>query len=100
MILECSRRCIEEEKQYVTVCNTVVHYDVFSLFQGLRNLVNFSEEVLEVYKYTFSQKGALTPTINYHRNMFDSMGVQLGMVQVPTLLIWVRIKEIVTVTIC
>ncbi len=50
---------------------------------------NFSNDVVEVYKYTFSQRGALTPTINYHRNMFYGLENVHGTIEVPTLLIWV-----------
>ena len=54
---------------------------------------NFSDDVLEAFKYTFSQKGALTPTINYHRNVFNIGERTPGPfkpLEVPTLLLWVR----------
>ncbi len=58
---------------------------------------NFSDDTLEAFKYTFSQEGALTPPLNYIRNMFNverkssSTGNIVQLIDTPTLLIWVLI---------
>ena len=59
--------------------------------QGAHNKDAFPDEVIEAYKYTFSQPGAFTPPINYYRNMeeIENAGENWGPIEVPTLLIWV-----------
>ena len=65
----------------------------FYYLQGLRNRDNFSEEILEAFKYTFSQgKNCLTPPINYIRNIFNGLARRKGPskpIDIPVLLIWV-----------
>ena len=60
--------------------------------QGARNKDAFPPDVVEAFKYTFSQPGAITPTINYHRSMFSyrkkTETPSKKTVQVPTLVIW------------
>ena len=49
-----------------------------------------TEETVEVFKYEFSKPGALTPVINYHRNMLQAMKLgKLQPIDVPTLIVWV-----------
>ena len=53
-----------------------------------------SDEVLEAYKYVYSQPGAITAFVNYYRCMFSEKGRNKGapkMIEIPTLLIWVHI---------
>ena len=50
---------------------------------------------MEAFKYTFSQPGAFTAAMNYHRNAFNSaMKVahsNSAKIEKPILLIWVSI---------
>ena len=59
---------------------------------GVRNKANFSQDVLEAYKYTFSQPGALTGPINHYRCIFKedvfAKAKKKTPIQVPTLVIW------------
>lgn len=49
-----------------------------------------TEETVEAFKYEFSKPGALTPIINYHRNMLNGMKQgKLQPIEVPTLIVWV-----------
>ncbi|XP_068249626.1 epoxide hydrolase 1-like isoform X3 [Palaemon carinicauda] len=58
-------------------------------FRGEHNKEAFPDDVMEVYKYYFSQKGALTPPINYYRNIDFGRGTEnIPVVTVPTLIIW------------
>ena len=69
-------------------------YSFFNyLFQGqragVRNRAGFPPEILEAYKYVFSQPGALTPPINYIRCVFKSfVTAALKKIENETLLIW------------
>ena len=55
----------------------------------------FSKEIMEAFKYVFSQPGALTAAINYYRNMFKvrekltNANSYSGKVEKPVLIIWV-----------
>ena len=61
----------------------------------MKNNEAFSKEVMEAFKYAFSQPGALTAAINYHRNMFKvrekltNSDRYSGKVEKPVLIIWV-----------
>jgi len=59
---------------------------------GVRNKAAFPPDVVEAYKYTFSQPGALTASINYHRCMFEQLEETRAYlrrnIDVPTLIIW------------
>ena len=63
------------------------------LLQGVRNRESSSAEVVEAYKYTFSQPGALTGPINYYRCIHlaqqDMKAFVNRKIDVPTLIIWV-----------
>lgn len=61
------------------------------MLQGLRNKENISAESMEAYKYTFSQPGALTPPINYYRNLLTQKPLKRAAqkIAVPALFIWV-----------
>ena len=63
------------------------------LLQGVRNRASFPPEVVEAYKYTFSQPGALTAPINYYRCLHearDDMKPYLNRkINMPTMSIWV-----------
>ena len=51
-----------------------------------------SRDVLEAYKYTISQPGAVNAFINYYRCMLKQKrgkGATSKMIETPTLLIWV-----------
>jgi pimeloyl-ACP methyl ester carboxylesterase len=50
---------------------------------------NFTDDDIEAYKYTFGQIGAMTPPINYYRNMF-SRGPKkpFKLIDTPTLVLW------------
>ena len=65
------------------------------LIQGLKkNKGNFTAEMVEAYKYVFSQPGALTAPINYYRCMFKQTRERKGApkaIETPTLIIWVSI---------
>ncbi len=63
-----------------------------SLIQGLKkNKGNFTVEVMEAYKYVFSQPGALTGPFNYFRCIFKprKMEKSTQKIEVPILIIWV-----------
>ena len=65
--------------------------------QGARNKAAFPSDVIEAYKYTFSQPGALTAPLNYYRCMLQrrrEMGKASAKktIEVPTLIIWVSTK--------
>lgn len=53
-------------------------------------------EDINAYKYVFSRPGRLTAAVNYYRAMFLYPGkpVSSDKLKVPTLVIWVRINEI------
>ena len=59
---------------------------------GVRNRAGFPPEILEAYKYVFSQPGALTPPVNYIRCVFkvdESFdGAVSKKIENETLLIW------------
>lgn len=58
--------------------------------KGLRNKAGFSKEVLEAFKYNFSQPGACTAAINYYRNLFsDARPRHTEKIEKPVLVIWV-----------
>ena len=62
------------------------------LLQGLKNKRKFTAEMVEAYKYVFSQPGALTAPINYYRCLFNQRGEKKGApnaIETPTLVIWV-----------
>ena len=69
--------------------------------QGARNTAAFPPEVIEAYKYTFSQPGALTAAINYHRCIFSQVFNQRvqprQLIEVPSLIIWVCMYYVQTV---
>ena len=50
-------------------------------------------EVMEAFKYTFSQPGAFTAALNYHRNGFSAAIKEAtsntAKIEKPILLIWV-----------
>ena len=59
---------------------------------GACNKAAFPPDVVEAYKYTFSQPGALTAPLNYYRCMLQRRR-ELGKasaknIEVPTLIIW------------
>ncbi|XP_072005318.1 epoxide hydrolase 3 isoform X2 [Engystomops pustulosus] len=47
-----------------------------------------SKDEIEAFVYYPSQKGALTPALNYYRNLFGFFPVKAQDVLVPTLLLW------------
>ena len=55
------------------------------------NHAAFSEEIVEAYKFMFSQPHGLTCPINYYRKMFKQRAAsgKKSKVEPPTLLIWV-----------
>lgn len=55
------------------------------------NRAAFTEEVVEAYKFMFSQPHGLTCPINYYRRMFTQVTApgKKTKVEPPTLLIWV-----------
>ena len=56
---------------------------------GVRNRAGFPPEILEAYKYVFSQPGALTPPVNYIRCIPKSLGgADSKKIENETLLIW------------
>ena len=61
----------------------------------MQSKTSFPPEVSEAYKYVFSKSGALTAPLNYYRCLHvrdntDSRTSLSKMIDVPTLLIWVR----------
>ena len=62
-----------------------------SLSQGPKSNIPNRDEVIEAYKYVFSQPGAFTPPINYYRAMmrYPEKPPNSDPINVPTLLIWV-----------
>ncbi|GAP95989.1 alpha/beta fold hydrolase [Leptolyngbya sp. NIES-2104] len=62
-----------------------------SAFLGMAvNKNAFTKEDIEQYKNALAKRGALTATINYYRNAFQSgiVGKNWGVLNVPTLMIW------------
>lgn len=59
-----------------------------------RDKTNFTDEVIEAFKYSASRPGALTAMMNYYRSMLwappapEAIGVPT--LEMPTLIIWVR----------
>nr|XP_053634009.1 epoxide hydrolase 4-like [Cherax quadricarinatus] len=61
------------------------------MFRGTKkNVLAFPDDVIEAFKYYYSQKGAFTPPINYYRNIVigDSRKLPVSKIRVPTLVIW------------
>ena len=52
-----------------------------------------TDDILEAFKYAFSRPGALTPPINYYRNMLYISQKKAGgpetTIEIPTLVVWV-----------
>ena len=64
----------------------------YSLLQGLKkNKGSFTAEIVEAYKYVFSQPGALTAPLNYYRCIFKESKIKKSTqkIEVPILIIWV-----------
>ncbi|GMR62949.1 hypothetical protein PMAYCL1PPCAC_33144 [Pristionchus mayeri] len=63
-----------------------------SKFAGLKNQQNFTDEDAEAWKATFSQKGALTPPINYYRALVrgrdEAVDIINRVAKPSTLIIW------------
>ncbi|MBE9014081.1 hypothetical protein IQ250_28225 [Pseudanabaenaceae cyanobacterium LEGE 13415] len=62
-----------------------------SAFLGMAvNKDAFTKEDIEKYKDAMAKRGALTSTINYYRNAFESgiVGKNWGVLDIPTLIIW------------
>lgn len=61
--------------------------------QGVRNRAMMPAEVIEAYKYVFSRPGALTPPINYYRNLtIQARAFKKGpfkKINLPVLFLWV-----------
>lgn len=58
-------------------------------FRGGQYKEAYPDNVIEAYKYYYAQKGALTPPINYYRNIDFGRGTEnIPKVTVPTLIIW------------
>ncbi|CAD6199575.1 unnamed protein product [Caenorhabditis auriculariae] len=57
---------------------------------GIKNRKNFTDEDLLAWKYVFSQEEALTPPINYYRQLLDAPHISKtdSIVQPPVLIIW------------
>lgn len=53
-----------------------------------KNTEVFTEEVIEAYKYYFSQKGALSAAVNFYRNIDFTSSLHIPKIRVPTLIIW------------
>jgi hypothetical protein len=64
-----------------------------SLLQGLKkNKGSFTPEMVEAYKYVFSQPGAITAPLNYYRCIFKNRNrtkKSTQKIEVPILIIWV-----------
>ena len=62
-----------------------------------KNKDKFTTEIVEAYKYVFSQPGALTAPLNYYRSMFKQGKTKSGAqkIEVPVLIIWVSLWYIV-----
>ena len=77
---------------YMHAC-THTHTHTHTHMQGARNKAAFPPDVVDAYKYTFSQPGALTASLNYHRCMLpqrEKTSAPLkNSIDVPTLIIWV-----------
>ncbi|CAF0755118.1 unnamed protein product [Didymodactylos carnosus] len=56
---------------------------------GLVNTINMDHDDIEVYKYTFAQRGTAKSAINYYRAMFRyQFDLSHSYISAPTLLIW------------
>jgi hypothetical protein len=55
----------------------------------------FTAEMVEAYKYVFSQPGAITAPLNYYRCILKGMNMKMGSkkIEVPILIIWVSSRE-------
>ena len=72
--------------------NAVRSFIYTALFQGLKkNKGNFTAEIVEAYKYVFSQPGAITAPLNYYRCLFKQRKVKKSAqkFEMPILIIWV-----------
>ena len=113
MTLGCTQlymHLVHPNQCYVTticVCVDMCMYECPAL-QGLRkNKGNFTAEMVEAYKYVFSQPGALTAPLNYYRCIFKIMNMKMGTkkIEVPILVIWVssslfQYMDVMTITYC
>ena len=68
---------------------------IIFILKGLKNQSNFTEEMTDAFKYIYSQKGALTPPINYYRNLFNNKDRVPKNIEVPVLLIWVQLNLLI-----
>lgn len=72
------------------LCLAVNDYEELSRFysEGNKNAEIFTDEVMEAYKYYFSQKGALSVVVNFYRNIDFMSTLHIPKIKVPTLIIW------------
>ena len=57
----------------------------------MKNKGNIMDEIVEAYKYVFSQPGAITAPLNYYRCIFKRPKVKSAtkMLEMPILIMWV-----------
>jgi pimeloyl-ACP methyl ester carboxylesterase len=56
---------------------------------GTRNKEAFTDQDIEAWKYTFGEKGAMSPPLNYYRNIFSELERnEFPTIQPSTLIIW------------
>lgn len=58
---------------------------------GLRNRFRITDEDMAAFRYAMSRPGAATAMVNYYRNLLTASSQRVqGVLEVPTLLLWVR----------
>ena len=77
----------------------VCMHPTYCVLQGMKkNKDCFTPEVIEAYKYVYSQPGAITAPLNYYRCIFKQSKMKMGAkrIVVPILIIWVSSRGIWT----
>ncbi|XP_042857529.1 epoxide hydrolase 4-like isoform X2 [Penaeus japonicus] len=72
------------------LCFAANDYELLCRFyyEDNENSETFTDEVIQAYKYYFSQKGALTVAVNFYRNIDFMSSLQIPKMRIPTLIIW------------
>ena len=87
-VLACMRECVH------SFIHAYMH--THTITKGIKNKSVISPEVLEAYKYSYSQPGGLSGAINYYRCIMEQPKRDPKQnIQLPVLVIWVSFNSIV-----
>ena len=87
--------CMVYAYMYVDTCSRMSMHPIYVLQGMKKNKDCFTPEVIEAYKYVYSQPGAVTAPLNYYRCIFKNSKMKMGAkrIEVPILIIWVSSRE-------